>query len=167
MYAKLNKTMDMIEKYPYTISDLKKDHPNVSFPEPLTADVLAKFNVVEVLPTDQPLKSWSEIIKEGVPAYDALTDAWKQTWIINSAPDLDTARQQEVARIKESAFKDIVARWPEWKQRNMIADALEKLVAQLQALNVNIDTSVAQEAIDAWDWIKQRRAQSDAEEAAL
>ena len=50
MYAKLNN--GQVEKYPYTIGQLRKDHRNVSFPKAMTA--------------------WS--IKE--PPYYAATDAF-------------------------------------------------------------------------------------------
>jgi hypothetical protein len=42
MYAKLNN--GQVERYPYTIGQLRKDHHNVSFPKAMTDDVLAQFN---------------------------------------------------------------------------------------------------------------------------
>ena len=48
MYAKI--TDNAVSKYPYRINDLRKDHPNISFPEDsLTrADVQTDYGVAPV-----------------------------------------------------------------------------------------------------------------------
>ena len=47
MYAKING--GTVEKFPYTFGDLRKDHPNVSFPKSITAGVMQKYGMVGVL----------------------------------------------------------------------------------------------------------------------
>ena len=49
MYAKLNN--GQVERYPYTIGQLRKDHHNVYFPKAMTDDVLAQFSMARVTPT--------------------------------------------------------------------------------------------------------------------
>ena len=52
MYAKING--GTVEKFPYTFGDLRKDHPNVSFPKSITAGVMQKFGMVGVLEGPKP-----------------------------------------------------------------------------------------------------------------
>ncbi len=41
MYAKING--GTVVKFPYTFGDLRKDHPNVSFPKNITQGVMQKY----------------------------------------------------------------------------------------------------------------------------
>ena len=52
MYAKING--GTVEKFPYTFGDLRKDHPNVSFPKSITAGVMQKYGMVGVLEGPKP-----------------------------------------------------------------------------------------------------------------
>ena len=52
MYAKING--GTVEKFPYTFGDLRKDHPNVSFPKNITQGVMQKFGMVGVLEGAKP-----------------------------------------------------------------------------------------------------------------
>jgi len=46
MFAKI--TNEKVDKYPYTIGDLRKDNPNTSFPKNIPNNVLAEFGVFPV-----------------------------------------------------------------------------------------------------------------------
>lgn len=52
MYAKING--GTVTKFPYTFGDLRKDHPNVSFPKNITQGVMQKYGMVGVLEGPQP-----------------------------------------------------------------------------------------------------------------
>jgi len=52
MYAKING--GTVEKFPYTFGDLRKDHPNVSFPKNITQGVMQKYGMVGVLEGPKP-----------------------------------------------------------------------------------------------------------------
>ena len=58
MYAKIDGTK--IVKYPYTLKDLQRENPNVSFPRVLGDELKAQYNLVDVnensKPTFDPLK---------------------------------------------------------------------------------------------------------------
>ena len=58
MYAKIDGTK--IVKYPYTLKDLQRENPNVSFPSVLGDELKAQYNLVDVnensKPTFDPLK---------------------------------------------------------------------------------------------------------------
>lgn len=52
MYAKING--GTVEKFPYTFGDLRKEHPNVSFPKTITAGIMQKYGMVGVLEGPKP-----------------------------------------------------------------------------------------------------------------
>ena len=52
MYAKLKN--GKIDQFPYTIGQLRKDNPNVSFPKNITAGVMQKYGMVGVVEGPQP-----------------------------------------------------------------------------------------------------------------
>lgn len=74
IYAKI-KNKKVIE-YPY--NDLKRDHANVSFPNPLTDEVLAQFDVYVIHETEKPKHKWNELVQESTPTFDG--KKWVQTW---------------------------------------------------------------------------------------
>lgn len=73
-----------------------------------------------------------------------------------------------VAAVKAKARDVIVARYPDWKQANMTARAVEltRIMAGGGALSPTESAELA--ALEtAWAWIKSVRAASDAHEVAL
>ena len=80
MYAKLNN--GQVEKYPYTIGQLRKDHHNVSFPKAMTDDVLAQFNLVRVTPTERPAEDHT---KNFTVTVAQVGGAWVEKWASTSA----------------------------------------------------------------------------------
>lgn len=59
MYVKVNN--DVVETYPYTIGDLRRDNPNTSFPRYPSSEMLASWGVypvVEVTPEYNPLEEY-------------------------------------------------------------------------------------------------------------
>jgi len=76
-YAKIEN--DQIVQYPYTMVDLKSDHPNTSFPKNALerADIRSSFGVVEVNPISAP-ESDSHNSTEIDPV--KINGIWEQTW---------------------------------------------------------------------------------------
>jgi hypothetical protein len=52
MYAKING--GTVTQFPYTFGDLRKEHPNVSFPKNITAGIMQKYGMVGVLEGPKP-----------------------------------------------------------------------------------------------------------------
>jgi hypothetical protein len=52
MYAKING--GTAEKFPYSVGQLRKDNPNVSFPKSITQGVMQKYGMVSVLEGPKP-----------------------------------------------------------------------------------------------------------------
>lgn len=86
MYAKLNN--GQVEKYPYSIGQLRKDNYNVSFPKVLTDEVLAQFNVVRVAPTERPAEDHT---KNFTVTATKTGGKWVEKWVS------DDATQDEIA----------------------------------------------------------------------
>ena len=80
MYVKLNN--GQVEKYPYTIGQLRKDHRNVSFPKVMTDDVLAQFNMVKVAPTERPAEDHT---KNFTVTAAQVGGSWVEKWVSTSA----------------------------------------------------------------------------------
>lgn len=73
----------------------------------------------------------------------------------------------QLQQIKVQCRADILAKFPEWKQANMTARALELLEMQTAGSKWSPAEQAEADAIRAaWQWIKERRAQSDADELA-
>jgi hypothetical protein len=78
MYLKLNN--GVIEKYPYTLGDLRQDNPQVSFPKEVPSSLLNEYGVFEVETIDMPLPELNQDVSEGMP--QLIDGKWKQNWVI-------------------------------------------------------------------------------------
>jgi hypothetical protein len=76
-------------------------------------------------------------------------------------------REAFVEAIKGRCREEIIARYPEWKQLNMIAQAVELLEIKIERRWTEEEAKESEVIRKAWGWIKERRAQSDAEEKDL
>ena len=76
MYAKVSGTT--VVQYPYTIGQLRKDNPNVSFPKNINSATLARFGVVGVLEGPQPTEvgTYQTVRRNAEPTYDADSGVW-------------------------------------------------------------------------------------------
>ena len=78
MYIKLNN--NQIEKYPYSIAELKKDNPQTSFPENVNNELLSEWNVYPVTLISQPTITYKQNVVEGTPELN--NGEWQQVWIV-------------------------------------------------------------------------------------
>lgn len=86
-----------VERYPYSIAQLRQDHPDISFPAVMPDELLAEYGVVAVEPTERPSADHTKLVLEGTPS---LSDGkWRQAWTITDASqDLIDERLSETAR---------------------------------------------------------------------
>ena len=91
MYAKLNN--GVVETYPYSIGQLRKDHPNVSFPKNISAATLDAFNVVEVQAVTPPTVTHLQVWHETTPVLDG--NVWKQSYTVSDVSAEDLASRTE------------------------------------------------------------------------
>ena len=79
-YAKLNN--GEVIRYPYTITDLRLETPNVSFPATMTAEELAPFNIVPVTPTDAPNVDYTKDLSRWAAKNGS---SWVEVWTVTDA----------------------------------------------------------------------------------
>lgn len=111
MYLKL--TNGVIEKYPYSIGELRRDNAQTSFPRNPTAELLATFNVFPVRSTDQPeFDPMTQRVEEGTPVRQQVRNPdgtfrsddpatteneaweWVQVWNVTPLSAEEIAQQQ-------------------------------------------------------------------------
>lgn len=68
----------------YSIAQLKRDYPHVSFPYVPSNDLLAQYNVFQVVKTNPPVyDSAMQNLTEGTPEYNS--GVWTQVWSVTNA----------------------------------------------------------------------------------
>jgi hypothetical protein len=76
MYIKIKD--NQIEKYPYSINQLKQDNKDTSFPAEMSDERLAEWNVYSVSVTPYPQVTYKQNVEEGTP--ELIDGVWKQIW---------------------------------------------------------------------------------------
>lgn len=84
-----------VEKYPYSVEQLRLDNPNTSFSRIPPLSLLATWRVFPVTPVAQPPHTATENYVEGPPVL--LGQSWTQVW--NAVP----ASPEEIAQRAEAA----------------------------------------------------------------
>jgi hypothetical protein len=71
-------------KFPYTMGDLRTDHPQTSFPDQMTNETLASFDVYPVKQTSEPVLD-SKTHSHSVTV-EAVDGEWTQVWQVVELP---------------------------------------------------------------------------------
>lgn len=82
MFYALVKPDGSLDRYPYTLTDLKNANPGTSWPKVISNEVAANFGVMPVVPAPQPAGNYTinferTAVKQG--------DTWLEQWIENPA----------------------------------------------------------------------------------
>jgi hypothetical protein len=116
MYALIKDSK--VVTYPYKLSDLRKDNPNVSFPKHVGEDLFAKYGAVRVSFSELPAVSFSQELKEDTPVF--LEGQWSQVWKVVDLPEEEVnsrvAKKAEDIRLQRNRLVEE----SDWTQ---IADA--------------------------------------------
>jgi len=82
-YLKANN--GVVETYPYSIGQLRKDNPNTSFPKHPTDELLAEWDVYSVTVVQTPsYDSLVQTIEQDEP--QKINGAWVVAWLVNNLP---------------------------------------------------------------------------------
>jgi hypothetical protein len=90
MFAKLNN--GQLQKYPYTMGMLRKDHHNVAFPKVMTDEIFAQFGVVRVTSTPRPEYDHT---KEFNVVAEQVNNAWVEKWVATDVSAEEIAQRTE------------------------------------------------------------------------
>ena len=113
----------------YSIGQLRRDNPRVSFPRIIPDATLAEYGVYHLKPVDRPLVDYTKNTIEGAPAQ--INGIWTQVWEITDA----TAGEIE-ARTQEKAQSVRI-------QRDALLASTDWLVIKAQEIGASITTEWA------------------------
>jgi len=92
MHALINN--GAVEKYPYTIGNLRRDNPHTSFPKRPSDEMLEEWNVYVVARVDRPeADPITQNIGELTP--ELVNGQWTQMWAVWPASPEEIAERQE------------------------------------------------------------------------
>jgi hypothetical protein len=94
LYVKLN-GQGAVERYPYTLTNLKRDNKNVSWPKTISNETAAEFNVFPVTPADQPAYDHTKDLQRTAIEVDG---SWVEQWT-----EVDASAEEIAARTESQA----------------------------------------------------------------
>ena len=68
--------------FPYSTSALKKDNPQVSFPDTVSDELLASVDVFPVVSTNPDFDRETQVVEQNGCSYNADENRWETAWII-------------------------------------------------------------------------------------
>lgn len=117
MYVKV--TNGVVEKYPYSIGELRKDNPTVSFPKNPGNDLLARWGVFPVQPQNPPAFNQANQNCDRVnPTLQ--NGVWVETWSVTAASSDEIARRTAEMSAQVRSQRDSELMRSDWTQ---VADA--------------------------------------------
>jgi hypothetical protein len=112
---------NVIQKYPYSLTDMIYDNPQTSFPAIVTDQIAAEFNVFPVTETPQP--DYNPLTQNVVwqnPAF--INGVWVQQWAVENAPADEVARREAAAKSDNKATAESLLQATDWTQQPDVTD---------------------------------------------
>jgi hypothetical protein len=85
-----------VAEYPYSISKLREDHPNVSFPREISDDLLGEYDAYRVASSERPSRTLTQDPVEQTP--ELIDGVWTQVWAMVDVSTEEAARRQQAAQ---------------------------------------------------------------------
>lgn len=115
MYAKI--INGAVEKYPYSIGQLRKENPNVSFPRVLSNEILIKWDVHFVLPQDPPVHDYATQNCERVnPTFR--NGSWVETWVVSEISNEEKRQRNSDKALEIRNQRDMLLQQTDWRFRS-------------------------------------------------
>lgn len=84
----------VVKRFPYSVTQLRRDNPNVSFPQDLSNEELAVWNVYPVVSKDAP--AHNNATENCVMVNPILQkNQWVQQWLVTTATPAEVAKRAE------------------------------------------------------------------------
>lgn len=92
----------IVEKFPYSISDLRKDNPQTSFPRDIIIQTLASYNIFPVVSTGIQYDPRTQVATQEGCAYNVDRQRWETTWTVRdkTADELTADEAERIANIE-------------------------------------------------------------------
>ena len=148
MYVKV--TNGVVDQYPYTIGNLRRDNPNTSFPRNITSNTLESWGVYKVVIEDQPsfdIKT-QNLTQNSSPTLSA--DTWTLGWTVSSkSADEITDYNNIMATVNRGRRDTLIAETDWWASSDLTMTAEQ--TAYRQALR-DITTHANWPHLEDADW---------------
>ena len=96
-YVKIDNSGNVLT-YPYNEQDLRKEHPNTSFPKPVPDAALARYNVFPVTTLPRPKVDTAVEYVEPQTTPSKVGDDWQIGWNVRQfTPEQLTKREEKIA----------------------------------------------------------------------
>lgn len=156
---------DGTPSYPVPRINVLRQFPNVSFPKVMTGYINDEMGIFPVVQMDPPESQYSHVNVQVAPIRNG--GCYIQQWgaaIPRPQEEIDAYYNHKIRSVKDYAGKLILAKYPDWKQRNMTMRVLT-----LQSISPLTDDERAElvSISAAWDWIEAVRTASDSLEQDL
>lgn len=102
----------LVSKYPYSITELKKDHKQTSFPKEIDDALLAEFGVFPVVRTERPQVDHTKITTEAHPV--KMGEEWVQQWTISDASEELVAERTHEKAVSVRTERDAFLNATDW-----------------------------------------------------
>jgi hypothetical protein len=91
-----------VEKFPYSVNELKQDHPQTSFPANPSEAMLASYDVFPVLSTGVEHNPETQVATQEGCAYNTERQRWETSWTVRdkTAEELQAEAEAQAARIE-------------------------------------------------------------------
>jgi len=152
-------------EYPLAAISVRRMFSNVSFPKVMTGYVNSEMGIYPLVKTDPPESQYSHVNAQVDPVKQG--DHYVQQWgaaVPRPQEEIDAYYNRKISRVKAYAGELILARYPDWKQRNMTMRVLT--LQNISPLTDDEQAELASISV-AWDWIEAVRTASDQVEADL
>jgi len=136
-------------KFPYTVGDLRRDNPNISFPKRPSDELLAEWNVHRVTKTDRPTVDHTKNVTEGTPVL--IDGTWTQVW------ETTDATAEEIAEREQARLDAMVVSRAEFAK----AAKREGIISHAEAIAWATQQALPQIVLDVFATLPQ----SDREDA--
>jgi len=146
MYIKLNNGVPE----QYSIRQLRKDNPNVSFPKDPPVELLEDWNVYPYTVADKPSITEGQYLTEG--QFQKVDGSWVRSWLINdyTAEELEAQKQSKRSDAEMSRYDFALAaanagyithaEASQWVVGNAIPQAVQGVLDGLPAEQVGVAT---------------------------
>lgn len=100
MYIKLKN--GNVEKYPYSITQLKQDNKDTSFPTEMSDERLAEWDVYPVIEVPYPEVDYTKNVAEETP--NLIDGKWYQDWSVTDKPKAEI--DEIVTSLRADAYRN-------------------------------------------------------------
>jgi len=151
MYVKI--TNGSVDTYPYSVGELRRDNPNVSFPKQVPDTLLAEYGVYPVTETDQPSYTprTQNIAQETTPSL--VGDVWTVGWTVTDKTAEETTEYDNNVAVGNRDLRNRLLADTDWTGLSDVTMSAE-MTTYRQALR-DITTHANWPNLEPNDWPTQ------------